>query len=334
MTTTGIAQYEIENNLCTMRFERQIAQPIERVWAALTEPEELKAWFYPFVGTLAVGETVVIPWDEDGGLTTRIVEFDPPKVFAWTWHKPGEPESIVRWELSSESAGTKFVLTHSLPVLGAREPTDTLAGWQEHIDTLVDNLTGNPRAWSNDVWRSLKNRYAFEIESDRVPSDYGIVEVVNGKRQPHFARVLDAPLAKVWEAITTSDGVSGWFSNAQVDLREGGTYTLDFSQYGAGVYTYNILKLEPPRVVEFNFGEHVDDVVRFELFDDGDRTLIVLTNRLAAGNDGIGQLGGWHYHLDRLPTYLAGEPDNRPGDHIPALEAHYKDVAGNVPTPA
>lgn len=328
MMSTGDATYQIEDSRCTMRFERQLSQPIERVWAALTEPEELNAWFYPFEGTLAAGETVVIPWEENGGLSSKIVEFDPPKVFAWTWHKPGEPESIVRWELTPESSGTRFVLTHSLPVLGANEPTDTLAGWQEHIDTLVDHLAGNTRAWSSETWRSLKDRYAFEIEKKRLPDDDGIVEVVNGKRQLHFARVLNAPLAKVWEAIATSEGVSGWFTKADVDLRDGGTYTLDFSQFGAGVYAYDIVKLEPPRVVEFKFGDHEDDVVRFELFADGDRTLFVLTNRLGPDSDAVDQLGGWHYHLDRVPSFLAGEPDSRPADHIPSLEAHYRAVAG------
>jgi uncharacterized protein YndB with AHSA1/START domain len=328
MMQSGDATYQIEDNRCTMRFERQLAQPIERVWAALIEPEELKAWFYPFEGTLGAGETVVIPWDDDGGLVSTIVEFDPPKVFAWTWHKPGEPESIVRWELSSESTGTRFVLTHALTALSANEPTDTLAGWQEHIDTLVDHLAGNTRAWSNEAWRALKDRYAFEIEKARLPGDDGIMEIVNGRRQLHFARILDAPLAKVWEAVTTSEGVSGWFSKAEVDLRDGGAYTLDFGQFGAGIYSFKIVKLEPPRVVEFNFGDHEDDVVRFELFADGDRTLFVLTNRLGPASDAVDQMGGWHYHLDRLPTFLAGEPDSRPVDHIPQLETQYKAAVG------
>ena len=134
MTVTGDATYQIENNVCTMRFERQIAQPVERVWAAFTEPEDLNAWFYPFQGTLAAGETVLIPWEEDGGLTSKIVAFDPPRVFAWTWHKPGEPESIVRWELFPESTGTRFVLTHSLPVLAANET---------QLGQVFQNLIGN-----------------------------------------------------------------------------------------------------------------------------------------------------------------------------------------------
>jgi uncharacterized protein YndB with AHSA1/START domain len=331
MTANGNAAYEIDGDRITMRFERLIPQPVERVWAALTEPEELNAWFYPFQGTLAAGETVLIPWEENGGLSSTVVEFDPPRVFAWTWQKAGDPESIVRWELSPESSGTRFVLTHALPILAANEPTDTLAGWHEHLDTLVDYLAGQRRAWSSEHWRRLKDQYAVATERERVPGDDGIVETINGQRQLHFARVLDVPLERVWSALTTSEEVSNWFTKAEVDLREGGTYTLDFSQYGhEGTYPYRIRKLEPPRVVEFQFGEHEDDVVRWELFADGDRTLLVLINRLSGGADAAGQLGGWHYHLDRLPSHLAGEADPRPSDHAANVTAHYREVGAAV----
>jgi uncharacterized protein YndB with AHSA1/START domain len=331
MNTPGNAAYEIDSDLITMRFERLIPQPIERVWAALTEPEELSAWLYPFEGTLAVGQTVLIPWEEDGGLTSTIMEYAPPHLLAWTWQKPGDPESIVRWELVSESGGTRFVLTHSLPILAANEPSDTLAGWHEHLDTLVDYLAGRRRTWSSERWRQLKDQYAVATELERVPGDDGIVETINGQRQLHFARLLDAPLERVWRALTTSKEVSAWFTKAEVDLREGGTYTLDFSQYGhEGIYPYRILTLEPPRVVEFQFGEHEDDVVRWELFADGERTLLVLTNRLNGSADAAGQLGGWHYHLDRLPGYLAGEPDSRPADHAASITAHYREIGAAV----
>jgi uncharacterized protein YndB with AHSA1/START domain len=326
MTISGDAVYRIDGDLCTMRFERQFAQPVERVWAALTQPDDLKAWFYPFQGTLAAGETVTIPWEEDGGLSSKIVEFDPPKTFAWTWNQPGEPEAVVRWELRPEAGGTHFTLTHNLTILGPREPTDTLAGWQEHLDTLADYLDGNPRSWSNETWRALKDRYAFEIEK---PDVHGRVETINGKRQLHFARVLEFPLEKVWQALSTDAGVSGWFTDATIDLRDGGSYTLDFTKFGDHAYTYPILQLDPPRVVEFKFGDHDDDVVRWELFDGGDRTLLVLTNRLSPEADAAGQLGGWHYHLDRLPSALAGEPDPRTEALLPSVNAHYAGAVGD-----
>ncbi|MEA2587510.1 MAG: hypothetical protein QOH66_437, partial [Actinomycetota bacterium] len=37
----------------TLRFERHLAHPVEKVWRALTEPEQLRSWFpHRIVGDL------------------------------------------------------------------------------------------------------------------------------------------------------------------------------------------------------------------------------------------------------------------------------------------
>jgi uncharacterized protein YndB with AHSA1/START domain len=318
MTATGNATYTHENGAYTMTFERVIQRPIAAVWAALTEPDQLATWFYPFQGRLAEGETVVIPWDE-AGLHSRIVAFDPPRLLAWTWHNEGEPESIVRWELFDEGGWTRFVLTHNLPVLGANEPTDTLAGWHEHLDTLVDALAGRERAWSNDTWRRLKDAYAFEIEKALLPGDEGIIEEIGGRKQVHFARIFAAPLERVWEAVSTSEGLSGWFTETTIDAQEGGTITMTFPGHG----TYPVVKVEPPRVLEFQFDDDPGNVVRIELFAGGDETLLVLTNRMGATDLTADHRIGWHYHLDRLPSWLTGEPDPRGAGHHESVSEFY-----------
>jgi uncharacterized protein YndB with AHSA1/START domain len=320
MSTTGNATWTRENGEYTMRFERLFQCPITTVWSALTEPNQLAKWFYPFQGTLAEGETVVIPWDETG-LQSRIVAFDPPRLLAWTWHQPGEPESIVRWELFEEGHATRFVLTHTLPVLGANEPTDTLAGWHEHLDTLVDALAGNERAWSNETWRALKDAYAFEVEKALLPGDEEIIEEIAGRKQVHFARIFAAPLERVWEAVSTSEGLSGWFTETTMDAQEGGTITMTFP--GHGTYTYPVVKVEPPRVLEFQFDDDPGNVVRIELFAGGDETLLVLTNRMGATDLSADHRIGWHYHLDRLPSWIAGEADPRGEGHHASVELLY-----------
>ena len=44
------------------------------------------------------------------------------------YHSPAVIESIVRFELFDDGDATRFVLRHSLPIIMANEPTDTLAG--------------------------------------------------------------------------------------------------------------------------------------------------------------------------------------------------------------
>jgi uncharacterized protein YndB with AHSA1/START domain len=320
MIAPGNASYTHENGAYTMTFERRFTQPIARVWAALTEPDQLAKWFYPLQGTLAVGESIVIPWD-DAGLHSTIVAYEAPRLLAWTWHQPGEPESIVRWELFEDGAATRFVLTHTLPVLSANEPTDTLAGWHTHLDTLVDAMAGTERGWSHAAWRTLKDRYAFAVEKAQLPDDRGIIETLGDRTQVHFARIFNAPLEKVWAAISTSEGLSGWFTETSIDAREGGSITMTFP--GHGTWTYPVVKVEPPRVLEFQFDDDAENIVRFELFDGGSETLSVLTNRFGAPTLAEDHRVGWHYHLDRLPSYLTGELDPRGESHHASVEQIY-----------
>ena len=59
---------------------------------------------------------------------------------------PGEAESIVRFELSPQEAGTLLVVDHRL--LGGDHATGYAAGWHAHLDRLDDLLSGRPgRSW-------------------------------------------------------------------------------------------------------------------------------------------------------------------------------------------
>ena len=315
------ATWTIENGVCTMVFERRINAPIQRVWHALTDHRELAQWFFPIDGHLVEGSEIVIRWDEEP-LHSTVIARETPNLLAWTWHRPGEPESVVRWELFDEGEETRFVLTHHLPILAVNEPTDTLAGWHEHIDCLVDQVEGSARPWSGETWRTLKDQYAFATEKALVPDDKGIIELIAGLPHVHFARSFDAPLEKVWAAISTSDGLSGWFTETDIDAREGGSITMTFPGYGS--FTFPVLKFEPPRTIAFQFDEDAHDVVRFDLYSDGaDRTLLVLTNQVGTEEAADDHRIGWHYHLDRLPSYLAGDPDPRGEDHHASVEAAY-----------
>ncbi len=321
MTTSNDAQWTIDNGVCKMRFERIFQASRETVWSALTDPDQLEKWFFRIQGSIEPGGSIFVPWEEPG-LASTIVEFEPMKTLAWTWHNPGEPESIVRWELFDEGRSTRFVLSHSLPIIMANEPTDTLSGWHEHVNVLADLVAGNERAWSRERWRALKDQYALTTEKERVPGDTGIIELIGGLPHVHFARKIDAPLERVWEAISTSVGLSGWFTETEIDAREGGSITMTFPGYGS--FTFPVLKFEPPRTIAFQFDDDVRDVVRFDLYSDGaDRTLLVLTNQVGTEEAAADHRVGWHYHLDRLPSYLAGDPDPRGDGHHASVEQWY-----------
>jgi len=108
-----------------LRFERHYPHGVERVWRAVTEPAEMEEWFpSAVVGDRAVGADLVFddeaqraaarsagePTRDDGpSITGRVVVYDPPKVFSFTWG--GE---LLRFELHAEGDGTRLVFTQVL----------------------------------------------------------------------------------------------------------------------------------------------------------------------------------------------------------------------------
>ena len=92
-------------------FERRFAAPRERVWRALTDPEELAGWLAPAEIDLQVGGSVVLKFD-DGDERGTITELRPTEVLAYTWNE-GETDSLVRFELLAEGDGTRLTLRHT-----------------------------------------------------------------------------------------------------------------------------------------------------------------------------------------------------------------------------
>lgn len=72
-----------------VRFERHYPFPVERVWRAVTDPAELRAWFpSPEVTFEArVGGTITLAGDpyQAEAMTGRVLAWDPPHVFGFEW---------------------------------------------------------------------------------------------------------------------------------------------------------------------------------------------------------------------------------------------------------
>jgi uncharacterized protein YndB with AHSA1/START domain len=106
----------------------EIAAPPERVFAAITDPEQLKSWWgdgknyrverwegdvrvgarYRSIGTGNAGD----PFEVSG----EYIAVEPPRLLAYTWEASwttGIPASLVRWELNPSAGGTRVRVTHS-----------------------------------------------------------------------------------------------------------------------------------------------------------------------------------------------------------------------------
>ncbi|GAA1031293.1 SRPBCC family protein [Virgisporangium ochraceum] len=124
---------------------------------------------------------------------------------------------------------------------------------------------------------------------------------------------------KVWDALTTSEGLGTWFGNrAEVDLRVGGQARLSWDSGDTAVLT--IERVEPPRVFAYTwpiYGLPDSDprrtYVEFTLEPNGTGTTLTVVEA------GFGQLSdtehkaafggnteGWTNELGELVTYLNG----------------------------
>ena len=120
-----------------------------------------------------------------------------------------------------------------------------------------------------------------------------------------FERRIEHPIEKVWEAIATPDGIKGWLGAAVLDLSEGGDVRLQFDKTVGNVVTGHVTEVDPPRVLEYTFGQ-ADSILRWELEPAGDATLLTLTHTLPTDEHRAKTAAGWHTLLDMIPEALAG----------------------------
>jgi uncharacterized protein YndB with AHSA1/START domain len=107
------------------------------------------------------------------------------------------------------------------------------------------------------------------------------VERAEGRVVLRYERVLRHPIADVWRAITDPDEIDRWWgTKPEIDLRVGGEYV---SHHATGDRVVDrIVRLEPPRLLEHTFWQHVnpDARVTYELSPVADGTRLVLTHAL------------------------------------------------------
>jgi uncharacterized protein YndB with AHSA1/START domain len=136
-----------------MRYERRLAHPIDRVWAALTQPTELRGWLADADIELVEGGRVQLRWlntDDEGNSAVAdgtVTALDAPRLL----ELDTDPHGILRWELREGDGGTALTFTVSVPA--PNEAVDLArAGWHIHLEHLADALDGRPVDWP--AWRT------------------------------------------------------------------------------------------------------------------------------------------------------------------------------------
>jgi uncharacterized protein YndB with AHSA1/START domain len=81
------------------------------VWRSLIEPAELERWIADRATVEPhVGGVYDFGWDHG---PMRILELEPERRLSYSWRRPGDPDTVVTWELEGSGGGTRLTLVHS-----------------------------------------------------------------------------------------------------------------------------------------------------------------------------------------------------------------------------
>jgi uncharacterized protein YndB with AHSA1/START domain len=148
----------------TIRLERLLDAPVEKVWRYLTEADLRREWFMGGTDARPDSEFELlndhdnlsdedVPYPDDyapyKGMTwnEKVVRFEPPHLLATTFQ--GGKNGIVTYELTPEGERTRLVLTHS-GITSGTGAQDFGGGWTSHLAVLEARLAGRgvPDFWA------------------------------------------------------------------------------------------------------------------------------------------------------------------------------------------
>jgi uncharacterized protein YndB with AHSA1/START domain len=180
LTTTGTRP--------VLRMERRLPHPVEKVWRALTEFDQLQHWFPgAFTGDLVPGGRLHFAPSGPGEDASEgeVVEVDPPRLLAFTWLN-----ELLRWELTPDGDGTLLVLLHEVD--SAVDCASFAGGWTICLASLEVALGGAPEKWRMENWPALHEAFVeqFGLKDGTATADGDGVAL-------RFARPLTVPPAEV-----------------------------------------------------------------------------------------------------------------------------------------
>jgi uncharacterized protein YndB with AHSA1/START domain len=166
--------YGVLTEPATLKIQRLLPGPVERVWAYLTESDLRRQWLAAGQMELQVGAPFELVWrndeltdppgqrpagfSEEHRMQSRITELDPPRRLAFAWSGGGE----VSFELAPQGDQVLLTLIHRR--LPDRATTLMVgAGWHAHLDILAARARGRQPEPFWDGWSRLRDEYDRRI---------------------------------------------------------------------------------------------------------------------------------------------------------------------------
>lgn len=176
-----MSEYGERLDKSTVRFERLLPGPIERVWNYLVDGEKRAQWLCGGAAETKVGGHIALRFnnaslsgpddieppakygDVAGPVTFSgtVTRYEPPTAFAHTWEFHDEASEVC-YELEERGDKVRLVLTHRKLHTDATL-LSVSGGWHNHLDILVAILEGRQ---PNPFWKThteLEKEYSKRL---------------------------------------------------------------------------------------------------------------------------------------------------------------------------
>jgi uncharacterized protein YndB with AHSA1/START domain len=161
------AEVRKDGDKWTLVLVRDLPHPPEKVWKALTDPEQLREWA-PFdsdrnLGVLGTAKLTTVGAPTPHVSETQVKSADAPRALEYSWGG-----GDIRWELEpTGGGGTRLTLWHNID---RRFISMGAAGWHICFDVLERLLAGapvgrfaGPEAMKVGGWQRLNADYAKQF---------------------------------------------------------------------------------------------------------------------------------------------------------------------------
>jgi uncharacterized protein YndB with AHSA1/START domain len=137
-----------------LKFEVIYAEPPEKVWRALTDPQAIEQWlmqnnFQPRVGHRFQFRVEPKPEEDSRIIDGEILEAEPPRRLVYSWRGAPELDTVVAWTLQAAGEDTRVRLEHTgfRGFLGWMMSRELGKGWRSILTHSIPMLL---RYWSGE----------------------------------------------------------------------------------------------------------------------------------------------------------------------------------------
>ncbi|MEO6533739.1 MAG: SRPBCC domain-containing protein [Pseudolysinimonas sp.] len=290
--------------------EREFRTDPADLWQAITDPERAGRW----LASLTVqGDDVTLGFDGGSSRSGKILECDAPRRLRVVLQPDTADQSFLGVTLEATNAGTKLVMQQDglSPIWAALYA----AGWQHHAERLDAAIGGSA---TETPMPALVPTYR-EAEAASVA---GWVTRTDDGAQVELERVIAAPRAEVWDAMTNPARIGSWWwpvvewpdDPARVrTLRAGDRFALGDANMPQP-QRFEVADLDDERELTLRWAGTDAELV-LALSDHPGGTMLRLRqsptpDRMAGGTlrTSADYGAGWHSIVDALVGYLGGIP--------------------------